>query len=284
MVSQLPGHEFQDRRGGIFTMFSKAVYLFLVVALFVMLVPAFGCAAPAGDEAQMKATVEKIQQGVQAELNKLDADMADAALKLKGTGLSGDGARQILNGLCTKYPYLVDCSTVDTAGKIVTMAPDANRRYEGSNIGTQDVRAPVLSGYLSAVEGVMAVSLMRPVVDEKGQQVGIIDALFTPGAMLSGFVAPALKGTGLAMNVLQTDGMTIFDLPQNDTGKNLLTDAEYKEYKELVALGSRFVAEGSGTGTYTYPGHQDAKPTKKLAVWSSVNLHGTAWRLIAVQE
>ena len=265
-------------------MFSRAVYLLLVVALSLMLVPVFGCAAPSGDEAQMKATVEKIRKGVQAELDKLDADLADAALKLKSTGLSGDGARQILSGLCAKYPYLVDCSAVDAAGRVVTMAPDAYRRYEGSDLGTQDVKAPVLSPYLSAVEGVMAVSLMRPVVDEKGQQIGIIDALFTPGAMLSGVVAPALKGTGLAMNVLQTDGMTIYDLPQNDTGKNLLKDAEYKEYKELVALGSRFVAEASGTGTYTYPGHQTAELARKLAVWSSVSLHGTAWRLIAVQE
>ncbi|MCX5997931.1 MAG: cache domain-containing protein [Chloroflexi bacterium] len=265
-------------------MFSKGLYLFLVVTLSLILVPAFGCSAPSGNEVQMKAAVEKIQKGVQAELDKLDADIADASLKLKSTGLSGDGARQILNGLCAKYPYLVDCSTVDLTGKVVTMAPDAFRKYEGSNIGTQDVKTPVLSPYLNAVEGVMAVSLMRPVVDEKGQQIGIIDALFTPKALLADIIAPVLKGTGLAMNVLQTDGLTIYDLPENDSGKNLLTDAEYKPYKDLVALGSRFVAEESGTGTYTYPSHETAEPTKKLAVWSSVNLHGTAWRMIAVQE
>ena len=97
----------------------------MVLTLSVMLAPAFGCAAPSGNEAQTKATVERIQIAIQAELDKLDADVADAALKLKSTGLSGDGARQILNGLCTKYPYLVDCSTVDTTGKVVTMAPDA---------------------------------------------------------------------------------------------------------------------------------------------------------------
>lgn len=265
-------------------MFSKVPYLLLVIAVLVLLIPAFGCSAPPGSEVQMKATVVKIQKAVQAELDRLDADMADAALKLKDTGLSGDGARQILNGLCAKYPYLVDCSTVDINGKVITMAPDGYRRYEGSNIGTQDVKTPVLSPYLNAVEGMMAVSLMRPVVDEKGQQVGIIDALFTPGAMMSGIVAPSLEGTGLAMNVLQTDGMTIYDQPQNDTGKNLLTDAEYKQYPDLVALGSRFAAEESGTGTYTYPSHTTAEPTKKLAVWSSVKLQGTAWRLVAVQE
>ena len=265
-------------------MFTKGLYLFLVIALSVMLAPVFGCAAPAGDEVQTKAAVEKIRVAVQAELDKLDADLADAAIKLTGTGLSGDGARQILNGLCTKYPYLVDCSTVDITGKVVTMAPDANRRYEGSNINTQGVKSPVLSPYLMTVEGVAAVSLMRPVLDGEGKQIGIIDALFTPEALLTGIVAPVLEASGLAMNVLQTDGMTIFDLPKSDTGKNLLTDAEYKPYTDLVALGSRFAAEESGSGTYTFPSHETAAPSKKLAVWESIKLHGTAWRMIAVLD
>lgn len=265
-------------------MLTKRLFLFLLIALSVMLAPLFGCAAPAGNEVQIKAAVEKIRVATQAELDKLDADVADAALKLRSTGLSGDGARQILNGLCTKYPYLVDCSTVDTTGKVLTMAPDAYRRYEGSNIETQDVRSPVLSPYLKAVEGVMAVSLMRPVLNADGKQIGIVDALFTPEALLTDTVTPVLKGTDLATNVLQTDGMTIYDLPKNDTGKNLLTDAEYKPYTDLLALGARFAAEESGSGTYTYPSHETAAPTKKLAAWGSVKLHGTAWRIVALRD
>ena len=265
-------------------MFTKGLYLFLVIALAVMLAQVFGCVGPAGDQAQLKAAVEKITVAAQAELDKLDADLAAAALKLKGTGLSGDGARQILNGICAKYPYLVDCSTVDITGKVVTMAPDAYSRYEGANIETQDVKSPVLSPYLTTVEGVKAVSLMRPVLDGEGKQVGIIDALFGPEALLNGIVAPVLKGTILGVNVLQVDGMTIYDLPKNDTGKNLLTDAEYKPYPDLLALGARFAAEESGSGTYTYPSHTTDEPTKKLAVWESVKLHGTAWRMIALQE
>ena len=265
-------------------MFIKGLNLFLVIALSVMLTPVFGCAAPAGGQAQTKAAVEIIRVAAQAEMDKLDADVADAAIKLKSTGLSGDGARQILNGLCAKYPYLVDCSTVDTTGKVVTMAPDSYRRYEGSNIGTQDVRTPVLSPYLMTVEGISAVSLMRPVLDEEGKQIGIIDALFTPEALLTGIAAPVLERTGLVMNVLQTDGMTIYDLPKSDTGKNLLTDAEYKPYTDLLALGSRFAAEESGSGAYSYPSHTTAEPTKKLAIWATVKLHGTAWRMIAIQE
>ncbi len=259
----------------------KGLYLLLVVALAVMVA---GCAAPSGKEAQTRVAVEKIRTAVQAELDRLDADVADAAMKLKVTGLSGDAARQILNGLCAKYPYLVDCSTVDTTGKLVTVAPDAYSRYEGTNIGTQDVKAPVLSAYGSTAEGVNAVALMRPVYNENGEQVGIIDALFTPAAMLGSIVPPLLKEAGLAMNVLQTNGFTIYDQPQSDTGKNLLTDAEYKPYKDLVELGARFVAEETGTGTYVYPSHETDQPTKKLAVWSSVKLHGTAWRLIAVLD
>lgn len=265
-------------------MFSKGFYLLLVSAVLLMLIPAFSCAAPPNTEAQVKIYADKMQKAVQAELDKLDADMATAAVTLRGSGLGGDGARQVLNGLLAKYPYLIDCSTVDTTGKVVTMVPDAYSRYEGTNIETQDVKSPVLSPYMKADEGVMAVALMRPVVDEKGQQVGIIDALFTPEAMLSGIVESVLKGTDIAINVLQTDGMTIYDRPKSDTGSNLLTDAQYKQYTDLLALGSRFAAEEAGSGTYSYPSHATAAQTKKLAVWSSARLHGTSWRLILVQE
>jgi len=265
-------------------MLAKGLHLFLVIALSLILSPIFGCAAPSGGDTQATAAVEKIRVATQAELDKLDADVADAALKLTSTGLSGAGARRILDELCARYPYLVDCSTVDTSVKVVTMVPDAYRRYEGANIETQDVQSPVLSPYMMTTERIAADSLMRPVLDQEGEQIGIIDALFTPEALLTGTVAPVLKETGLGMNVLQTDGMTIYDLPKCDTGKNLLTDAEYKPYKDLVALGSRFVAEESGSGTYTFASHETAQPTKKLAVWASVKLHGTAWRMIVVQE
>jgi hypothetical protein len=265
-------------------MFSKSLYLFVIVLLSIMFVPLYSCTAPAGNEVKLKATVDKLQKATQTGLDKLDADLAAAAVKLKSTGISGDAARQILSGLCAKYPYLIDCSTADTSGKVVAMAPEAYRKYEGANIETQAVKTPVLSPYIKTVEGKMAVSLMRPVFDEKGTQIGIVDALFEPGALLGPITESELGGTEIHLNVLQTDGMTIYDRGNIDKGKNLLTDAEYKPYKELVALGSRFAAEESGTGSYVYPSHTTAAPTKKLAVWSSVKLHGTSWRLVAVQE
>jgi hypothetical protein len=265
-------------------MLLKGFYLFMLIALSFIFILVYGCAAPAGNDTQLKDTTQKIQPAIQSELNNLDADVSAAALKLKSTGLSGDGARQILSGLCTKYSYLVDCSTVDTTGKVITMAPDAYRSYEGSNIETQDIKSPVFSSYLKAVEGMMAVSLMYPVLDEKGQQVGIIDALFKPDTFFAGIAGPALKGTNIELNVIQPDGLVIYDSQGDETGKNFITDPALQSYKDLVALNIKITAEESGTGNYTYINHNTGAQVKKQAFWSSVKLHGTSWRLVDVQE
>lgn len=264
---------------------SKLFSLLTVLTLSVLLVLVCSCAAPTISEAQLKDTNLKIQSSIQSELDNLDHDLADAASKLGRTSLSGDGASQILNGLCAKYPYLIDCATADTSGKAIAIAPDAYRKFEGADFGIEDTQNAALSLVFKAVEGMNGVALMRPVISEKGDHLGAVSALFEPKSMLAPIVEPVLKGTGIELNVTQTDGLNIYDLSGTDTGKNLLTGAEYKEYKDLVALGARFASEESGTGTYTYPSHVTTEAqVKKLAVWSSAKLHGTAWRLVCVQE
>lgn len=263
--------------------FERLIYC-LVIALSLIIAPVYGCAAPSGSEVQLKAAAEKVRSAAQSELDKLDADVAAAAGKLKTTGLSGDQARQILAALYTKYPFLVDCCTADTSGKVITMVPDAYRKYEGSNLEIATIKQPVFSTAFKAIEGITAVALMRPIYDEKGSQTGIIDVLFTPQALLTDIAAPITKEGKISINVAQTDGLTIFDLPSSDTGKNLLTDPAFKEYKELVAFGQRLAKEESGVGSYAYLSHKTNTNVTKQAAWYSVKLHGTAWRIVAVED
>ena len=93
-----------------------------------------------------------------------------------------------------------------------------------------------------------------------------------------------LEGTGIALNVMQLDGLTIYDSEGADTGKNLLADPSFQPYKELVELGARIAAQESGSSSYTFINHETGEPVKKQAFWVSVGLHGTAWRLVSVQE
>ena len=269
----------------------KRFSLIVVLALSVMLVLLSGCTGSVNQEAHLKSVTEQIQKAVQLELDKLDRDLSGAASELSSTGLSGPETRQILNGLCSKYPFIIDCLTADAAGKMVTVAPDAYSSYEGSDISTQDVtvkfnetKKPLLSQMFTAVEGMDAVVLMWPILSDKGDFIGSVSALFKPETLLATTVEPMIKGTDIALNVMQLDGLTIYDSEGADTGKNLLTDPSFQSYKELVELGARMVAQESGSGSYTFINHATGKPVKKQAFWVSVGLHGTAWRLVSVQQ
>jgi hypothetical protein len=270
-------------------MAKQRFFLVLALALTLMFV-AYGCTGSASQEEQLKTATLQIQEAVQSELDSLDNDMSAAASELSDTGLGGSEARQILNGLYSKHPFIIDSLTTDASGKIVTVVPDAYSSYEGTDISTQDVtvkiketKQPLLSQMFPAVEGMDAVVIMWPVVSEKGDFMGSLSALFEPEALFAATAEPILKGTGMALNVMQLDGLTIYDSEHGDTGKNLFTDPEIQQYTELVALGHRMAAEESGTGSYTYISQSTGKTVKKQAFWASVALHGTAWRVVSVK-
>jgi len=262
----------------------------MALALSLVLILSYGCTGPASQEVQLKTATLQIQQAVQSELDKLDLEMAAAASQLSGTGLSGTEARQILNVLYSRHPFIIDCLTADAAGKMVTVAPDAYSSYEGSDISQQDVtvkfnetRKPMLSQMFTAVEGMDAVVIMGPVLSQNGDFMGSLSALFKPETLLAAASEPTLRGTDISLNVIQLDGLNIYDSGLADTGKNLFTDPEFQPYSELIALGHRMVAEQSGYGSYTFIYHPTGQTMKKMAYWATVGLHGTEWRVVSVQ-
>jgi hypothetical protein len=141
----------------------------------------------------------------------------------------------------------------------------------------------MLSQMFTAVEGMDAVVVMGPVLSDQGDFMGSLSALFIPETLLAAAAEPVLKGTGLALDVMQLDGLNLYDSQGNDTGKNLFTDPALQPYTDLIALGHRMVAEESGSGSYTFIDHTTGKTVKKDAFWVTVKLHDTAWRLTTTQ-
>jgi len=272
-------------------MLTKRIYIIMALTLSLILVLSYGCIGPASQEVKLKTATEQIQTVAQTELNKLDLDLSNAAAELSRTGLSGPESRNVLKELTDKYPFIIDTCTTDTAGKMVTVAPDAYSSYEGADISTQDVtikinetRKPLLSQMFTAVEGMDAVVIMWPVFSQNGDFTGSVSALFKPETLLAAASEPTLRGAGIALNVMQLDGLNIYDSQGDDTGKNLFTDPSFQPYTDLIALGHRMVAEESNSGSYTYVDHTTGKTVKKQAFWTSIGLHGTEWRLVSVQQ
>ncbi|MFA5078660.1 MAG: PDC sensor domain-containing protein [Dehalococcoidia bacterium] len=271
-----------------------SLVLFFVIIISVV-VTAAGCAGPVKNIKQMKSATENLQSIIQSRLLNLDNAVEDAAEKIAKSGLQGEETRGILNGLCRKYPYLTDCSTSDTQGRMITVAPEAYRRYEGTETATTDAsrqffadfaqnRKPMLSNVFRAVEGIDAVVLVRPVISENGELLGMVSALFKPGDLLDSTIAPAAEVRAMKVNVAQTDGLTIYCSNGLETGRNLLTDPRYVNYPELEAMGKKMVAQQTGSAEYTYTSDATGQPVKKTAVWTTIVLHGTEWRLVSIAE
>ncbi len=275
----------------------KKASFFLIISLLTVVLPviAAGCAGPVKNVKQLKSATENLQSIIQSKLLNLDNAVADAAEKIAKSGLQGEEMRGILNGLCRKYPYLTDCSTSDLQGKIVTVAPEAYSRYEGTETATTEAskkffadfaanRKPMLSNVFRAVEGIDAVVLVWPVITEDGDLLGTVSALFQPGDLLDGTIAPAAEVRAIKVNVMQLDGKVIYCSTGTETGKNVLTDPSYKNYPELIAQAEIIAAQKTGTGGYMYPDAATGKLVQKTIYWTSVGLHGAEWRLVSIAE
>jgi hypothetical protein len=269
-------------------MLKKLSLITLAISLILILA---GCATPNAQELQLKTTTRNIQQAIQTALNELDLAMSNAAAELSRTGLTGPEARNVLNGLTDKYPFIIDACTTDTAGIMVTVAPDAYSSYEGTDISTQDVtiqinetHKPLLSRMFPAVEGVDAVVIMWPVFSQNGDYTGSVSALFQPEDFLSGPSDPFIKGTDISIDVMQLDGLDIYNSKGVDTGINLFTDPDFQQYTDLIALVHRVVDNESGTGSYTIHAYETGELVTKMACWETVKLHDTAWRVVSTQN
>ena len=233
----------------------------------------------------------QVQQAVQSKLDLLDKDMSEAAAKLATVPLKGTEARQVLNELFSQHPDVIDLVATDAAGTMVTFVPDSYKKYEGRFVGDDEKmknfsrdKKPVLSPMFRTVEGVDALVIMWPVFSEKGVFTGSLSALFRPDQLFSGEFEKVTGASGIEFVILQTDGLLLFNTGGAETGNNLFTHPMYQQSPELLALGKTIVAQGSGSGSYTFTSHETGKQSQKQAAWVSAGLHGVNWRLIAIKE
>lgn len=262
-----------------------------ILLITALVIAVTGCATgPVGNEQQLQSSADDMQKAIQAKLTELDHGLAEAAVKMAKTGLTGDGAREILEGLCVRYPYLVDTAAQDIRGTMVTLAPASARQYEGTNTSKNEVsteffanKEPLLSNMFRAAQGYDALVLVRPIFLSDGKILGSVSGLFRPESFLEEIVAPQSKSSGLKVYVMQLDGIVMYCTTLPETGKNLLTDPSYKDCPELIEQAGKIVAQKKGTGAYVC---RDAggKTVKKTVYWTSVGLHGNEWRLATIAE
>jgi hypothetical protein len=233
-------------------------------------------------------TISDIQNKVQAELNSMDTDLAQAAQQLKGNSLTDDNAGIILQKLYKDHLSAIDVVTISADGKLLLIKPDKYQGSTGEDISHQThfilmkkTHQPVMSEIFKAVEGFNAVSLSYPVFSASGQFNGCVSIVLQPDALIRNVVKQYdQKEFNLEFWAMETDGHIVYDKDVMQVGKKLFTDPVYRPYPDLLKLGNVMTREASGSGTYTFPVARTNQPIKKSAVWTTIGLHGTDWRLV----
>ncbi|KIH77208.1 hypothetical protein SAMN05660860_02214 [Geoalkalibacter ferrihydriticus] len=231
------------------------------------------------------------EQQVTAAFERLDSGINTAAEKLGEVGLTGDDAREILTALCQEVSYAVNCATIDTHGVLKMIEPAAYRHVEGTDISAQEqvkqmlsLNKPVLSGVFRAVEGDDAVVAQYPVVNAEGRFIGALSVLFKPERFLREIIQPLVKGTQLAISVMDLEGRTLYDSDPAQIGLNIFTSEIFQPYTEFVELAQKIAATPQGDGVYRFKRDDiSGADVDKIAYWTSVSSYGVDWRLVGIQ-
>ena len=78
--------------------------------------------------------------------------------------------------------------------------------------------------------------------------------------------------------------MIVYDINEEEIGKNVFLDPLFQEYTSLLAVARRMVAEPDGRGQYRFLDKDMREEVVKNVVWTTVGLHGTEYRLALAFE
>lgn len=240
----------------------------------------------------MMSILVKAKESIAVTLVSIDKDLSRASGKLSNVGLKTEDARKILSELCRERNYLVDCAIIDTTGKMIVVEPAEYAKYEGSDISKQahiitllQDKKPILSDVFRSVEGIKVIDFDYPVFSDKGEFLGAVSMLVKQEALSGSIIMPLVKDVPCKAWVMQKDGLIIYDQDPNQTGKNIFTDVFFQPFNDLVSFSKTVASSKDGAGSYGFyaSGLEDKTIVKKYAIWDTVSLYGTQWRIIVME-
>lgn len=258
----------------------------------VILVTAVAVLAAAGvfaaEITDLMPVLKQVKKGINATLLELDKDLKAAAKNLSALDLKGDDARKILNGLRKFRPYIVAGIITNADGVNITIEPEEYRKYEESEsknmehiISLLRGKKPSLSDVYTTTEDIDAVSMGYPIFSDKGELLGAVRILLRHEV----FLKPLADNKPCKVWIMQPNGLIIYDPDTEEIGKNIFTDPIYKPFEDLRSFSKTVALSNNGAGSYDFyaGGLVDKKLVKKVAVWDTVGLYGTEWRVVAME-
>lgn len=219
---------------------------------------------------------------------QMDQNIEEAAQKISDTGLKGTEAIKILQELYDQNPYAYNSVSVDKQGIIVNVAPDSYNEVVGKDISNQEqiirlhaTHKPVLSQAIPMVEGFVSIDLEYPVFDSDNEFIGSVSILLKP-EFFAGVIEQKVYNFPVEMLVLQTDGTIIYEINEDEIGKNAFNDPMYEDFPSVIKVAHKMVKDPEGQDQYRFMDEFMDQIVEKKIIWASIGLHGTEYRLALI--
>lgn len=257
--------------------------LFLTLLFWCASAGASNTTAPLNNAQKLDLIIGAIQE----KLDIMSTDLQQTAAGLAKTGLASAEARRLLAELCQKHPSVVDCSTIDTSGRMVAVEPPAYQHVEGSDISSQaqvvkvlQTKKPVFSRPFKAVEGFHVMDMEWPVLSAKGQLLGSVSVIARPFVVMDAIIKPQLSRDTSDVWVLDTEGQIIYSRYRKNLGDNPLATPSLVGGGTLDDLVVQITAEPSGTGHFSSAPVGNQPPRITRCMWKTIPILDTHLRVV----
>ena len=258
----------------------------MLSALFALtlLLTAFGAVQAAEEEPLI---LLKAQARMQKALHSMDENAGEACRQLASVELDSYQAGKILRWLRVQEMQVIVASTLSPQGVLVRMEPYEYSRFQGSDISQQpqvkfmlSKHQPVLSQLFRTVEGYWSVDLERPIMGEKGRFLGALSATFHPAPFSKAILDRLDPTEGVRFYLLQLNGLVLYSNRLEEIGINVLETALFKADPEVQKTVKTILAQPKGdiSGRH-FMGKEATDSQRRRQYWTTVELHGTKWRL-----
>jgi hypothetical protein len=235
-------------------------------------------------ELQMMNALAKVQMAVRAELHVIDDLVVDLSLRFGAKGLESPALLEEMQAAVFQHPYLVSMITFDAKGVVKMAVPETHHFMQGVDLHSSKnvakmiaTRMPVMSDVFKPRGGKDGAAISAPMFDADGKFIGSVSTLFHVPDLMNAILP---RGGNYTFTIMQLDGTVIYDTDKAQVGMNALNGKDYAAFPELVATARRMEGESSGHSHHSYYVDLEGKQVvKKSCRWTTVGIHGAAWRL-----
>jgi len=224
---------------------------------------------------------------LQNNLSRIDSCLRDEAENLTGMPVTRERIEPVLERLLD-LPGVYEVTSLNPEGIITAAVPDSYQSFIGTDLSSDLTVASILlypdaalSPYHTTAEGDEAVILTRPVYSDRQKVSGYISVLINPEELVNETARKSVDDE-YGLMVIQPDGIILSDADQTQIGKNTWTDPRFVDNESILTVASHMQQAFGGYESYTRQSGDQI--TRIDVIWTSVSLHGSAWRVAILKK